>query len=172
MRKLSDDYSSEVALKKLNSRFESSNAVASTIKKLTEKELCTLAALCDGNTITTMGYNITADYGVNRASAVVHSLKEKCSIPIASVSVNTISDVNNATKQSKFFITSEDLDRLSTDPDMVLRNFQRESLLRKETLAQKEIKRLLRDYGKDGILALIEHAANDDNASDKVSSKN
>jgi len=169
MRKLSDDYSAEIARKKLSSRFESSDAIADTIKKLTDKELCTLAALCDGNAITTMGYTINADYGVNRASAVVHSLKEKCSIPIVSISVNTTSDVNNATKQSKFIITKEDLDHLSTDPDSVLRAFQKEALIRKESLAQKEIKRLLRDYGKEGILALIEHAANDESTSKNVS---
>ncbi len=39
--------------------------------------LCTFAALCDGNVVTTSGYNIMADLCVNRASAVAHSLKQK-----------------------------------------------------------------------------------------------
>lgn len=46
------------------------------IQKLNKTSLCTFAALCDGNVVTTSGYNITADLCVNRASAVAHSLKK------------------------------------------------------------------------------------------------
>ncbi|MGQ6063188.1 hypothetical protein ACUNHI_27555, partial [Serratia sp. IR-2025] len=95
MQKVTDLYPPEIASHNLHNHFAGNEVMLELIKKLNKTSLCTFAALCDGNVVTTSGYNIMADLCVNRASAVAHSLKQKY-LP---VTARTISTKEGANKQ-------------------------------------------------------------------------
>lgn len=89
------------------------------IKRLQKSSLCLFAALCDGKTMTTTGYEINADFSVKRASAAIHSLKLK-NLPISTNSVLTGSDVGGTTNQAVFYISKDDLHSLKSDPEKII----------------------------------------------------
>lgn len=131
---------------------------------LNRTQACVLAALLDDKSITTSGYTIPADYGVKRASAVIHSLEKEYSFPISSRRVETESDVGNRTKQSLFFITQEDHERLQVEPEVVFKERHDNACRKKESQAQKDVKRLVKEYGEEGVRELLKRAANDEAA--------
>jgi len=77
MEKVTDQYSPEIAQHKLSAYFSGNLIMFRVTKRLQKSSLCVFAALCDGKTITTTGYEVDADFSVKRASAVIHSLKLK-----------------------------------------------------------------------------------------------
>lgn len=154
MQKVTDLYPPEIAHHKLQNRFSGNTVMLELIQKLNKTSLCTFAALCDGNVVTTSGYNIMADLCVNRASAVAHSLKQKY-LPITTRTVSTKADVGGAVKQAAFFIDENDLERLKSEPEKVMKECERNLNSQKRTNAQKEMSRLYKDFGEDGILALL-----------------
>ncbi|CNF23465.1 hypothetical protein OU500_003353 [Yersinia enterocolitica] len=165
-RKVTDDYAPDQARQKLTTFFENHPAALETVQTLNRTQVCVLAALLDDKSITTSGYTIPADYGVKRASAVIHALDKEYSFPISSRRVETESDVGNRTKQSLFFITQEDQERLQAEPEVVFKERHDNACRKKESQAQKEIKRLVKEYGEDGVRELLERAANDEAAPD------
>lgn len=169
-RKVTDDYAPEMARIKLASFFEGHPSVLETVQTLNRTQACVLAALLDDKSITTSGYTIPADYGVKRASAVIHTLEKQHSFPISSRRVETESDVGNRTKQSLFFITHEDQIRLKAEPEAVFKERHESACRKKESQAQKELARLVKEYGKDGVLELLKNAANDEAGSDSNAS--
>ncbi|RSB58477.1 hypothetical protein EGT71_23055 [Atlantibacter subterranea] len=154
MQKVTDLYPPEIAAHKLQNHFSGNTVMLELIQKLNKTSLCTFAALCDGNVVTTSGYNIMADLCVNRASAVAHSLKQKY-LPITTRTVSTKADVGGAVKQAAFFIDENDLERLKSEPEKVMKECERNLNRQKQTNAQKEMSRLYKDFGEDGILALL-----------------
>lgn len=162
MRKVTDDYTPEKAYDDLIAFFHPYPEVKGVINSLTRTESCVLAALLlDSKSLTTSGYTIPADCCVNRASAVVHSLEKKHSFPISSRKVETESDVGNKTQQSLFFITKEDQQRLKEDPLTVFNECHENAVAKKESQAQRDLRRLVREYGEDGVLDMIKRVAND-----------
>ncbi len=97
---------------------------------------------------------------------MIHALDKEYSFPISSRRVETESDVGNRTKQSLFFITQEDQERLQIEPEVVFKERHDNACRKKESQAQKEIKRLVKEYGEDGVRELLERAANDEAAPD------
>lgn len=92
---------------------------------------------------------------------MIHSLEKEYSFPISSRRVETESDVGNRTKQSLFFITQEDQIRLKADPDLVFKERHDSACLKRESQAQKDIRRLFKEYGESGVLELLKKVAND-----------
>ncbi|RYC48136.1 hypothetical protein DEH81_07250 [Pectobacterium zantedeschiae] len=160
MRKVTDDYSPEIARHKLDLRFQDNEPMSELIRGMKRTDLCALAALCDGKTLTTSGYNIDADYSVNRASAVAHSLKQYL-LPISAKSLPAKADVGGISHQSAFFITKEDLSRLEKDTESVFEVCRKSLLVQKESSAQKEMKRLYKEFGEEGVLNFLRSVAND-----------
>ncbi|MBJ3741190.1 hypothetical protein JGD00_25415, partial [Salmonella enterica subsp. enterica serovar Typhimurium] len=116
MQKVTDLYPPEIARHKLQKHFADNTVMLELIQKLNKTSLCTFAALCDGNVVTTSGYNIMADLCVNRASAVAHSLKQKF-LPVTARTISTKADVGGAVKQAAFYIDEVDLERLKSEPE-------------------------------------------------------
>ncbi|MBJ5256744.1 hypothetical protein JGF93_23145, partial [Salmonella enterica subsp. enterica serovar Mbandaka] len=116
MQKVTDLYPPEIARHKLQKHFADNTVMLELIQKLNKTSLCTFAALCDGNVVTTSGYNIMADLCVNRASAVAHSLKQKF-LPVTAKTISTKADVGGAVKQAAFYIDEVDLERLKSEPE-------------------------------------------------------
>lgn len=161
-RKVTDDYAPEQARIKLASFFDGHPSALEAIQCLNRTQACVLAALLDSKSITTSGYTIPADYGVKRASAVIHSLEKEYSFPISSRRVETESDVGNKTMQSLFFITLEDQERLKNEPEAVFKERYDSACRKKESQAQKEMRRLVKEYGEEAVLELLKKAANDE----------
>lgn len=161
-RKVTDDYAPEQSRIKLASFFDGHPSALEAVQCLTRTQACVLAALLDSKSITTSGYTIPADYGVKRASAVIHSLEKEYSFPISSRRVETESDVGNKTMQSLFFITLEDQERLKTEPEVVFKERYDSACRKKESQAQKEMRRLVKEYGEEAVLELLKKAANDE----------
>lgn len=161
-RKVSEDYAPEIARQKVSEFFKDHPETAITINKLGKSKVCVLAALLDDKSITTAGYSIKADYGVKRASAVIHALDKIHSFPISTKRVDTASEVGNMTQQSLFFITEEDREKLKENPDAVFRERHNIACRIRESQAQKAIKRLFKEYGEEGVRELLERAANDE----------
>lgn len=164
-RKITEDYSPELARQKVISFFESHPKVAKSTNELSDTKVCVLAALLDGKSITTSGYSIPSDYGVKRASAVAHALEKIHNFPISHSLVDTESDVGKMTKQARFHMTESDREKLQRDPDCVFKEMYAKACKTRETQAQKEMKRLLKEYGEDGVLELLKRAANDESGS-------
>ncbi|RZB11361.1 hypothetical protein EVY01_04595 [Escherichia coli] len=57
MQKVTDLYPPEIARHKLQNHFAGNTVMLELIQKLNKTSLCTFAALCDGNVVTTSGYN-------------------------------------------------------------------------------------------------------------------
>lgn len=161
-RKVTDDYAPEQARIKLATFFDGHPSALEAVQCLNRTQACVLAALLDSKSITTSGYTIPADYGVKRASAVIHSLEKEYSFPISSRRVETESDVGNKTMQSLFFITLEDQERLKTEPEVVFKERYDSACRKKESQAQKEMRRLVKEYGEEAVLELLKKAANDE----------
>ncbi|EPC5062805.1 hypothetical protein ACRZZB_001510 [Klebsiella oxytoca] len=158
MEKVTDQYSPEIARHKLNAYFSGNFIMLDVIKRLQKSSLCVFAALCDGKTITTAGYEINADFSVKRASAVIHSLKLK-NLPVSTNSVSTGSDVGGITNQAVFFISKEDLHSLKSEPEEIMRKCARLHAQHKRSHAQRDIARLCKEFGKEAILKLVNQAA-------------
>lgn len=131
---------------------------------MTKTQLSVFAALCDGKTFTTAGYDIDADYGVKRASAVALSLEKRHSIPVTRSLVEAKADVGGSTKQALFFIAPSDLVRLDNEPEVLFSECRKDISRRETNQAQRDVKRLLKEFGKAGLLDLLDivEAANDD----------
>jgi len=168
MRKVTDDYTPKKAHDELIAFFQPHPNAVDVINSLTRTESCVLAALLlDSKSLTTSGYTIPADCCVNRASAVVHSLEKKHSFPISSRKIETESDVGNKTQQSIFFITKKNQDRLKEDPQTVFNQCHENAVVKKENQAQRDLRRLVREYGEDGVFNMIRRVANDAGESNK-----
>lgn len=154
MQKITDLYPPEIASHKLQNHFSGNTVMLELIQKMNKTSLCTFAALCDGNVVTTSGYNIAADLCVNRASAVIHSLKQK-HLPIATRTISTKADVGGAVKQAAFYIDEVDLERLKSESEKMMKECERNLNSQKRTNAQKDMSRLYKEFGEDGILALL-----------------
>lgn len=154
MQKVTDLYPPEIALHKLQNHFAGNTVMLELIQKLNKTSVCTFAALCDGNVVTTSGYNIMADLCVNRASAVAHSLKQRY-LPVMTKTVSTKADVGGAVKQAAFYIDDIDLKRLKSEPEKMMKECERNLNSQKRTNAQKDMSRLYKEFGEDGILALL-----------------
>lgn len=165
-RKVSEDYAPEIARQKVVNFFQDHPETATTINKLSRSKVCVLAALLDNKSITTSGYTINADYGVKRASSIVHALDKIHSFPISSKRIDTESDVGNMTQQSLFFITEEDREKLKDNPDAVFKERSDNASRIRESQAQKAMKRLVKEYGEDGVRELLKKAANDQDGPD------
>lgn len=162
MQKVTDLYPPEIARHKLENHFTGNIVILDLIQKMNKTSLCTFAALCEGNVVTTSGYNIMADLCVNRASAVAHSLKQKC-LPISAKTISTKADVGGAVKQAAFFIDGVDLEKLKSEPEKVIKECERNLNSQKRTNAQKEMSRLYKEFGEAGVLTLLRNVvgAND-----------
>jgi len=158
MQKVTDLYSPEVARHTLEKHFENTPVVMDKINRLHKTSLCMLAALCDGNVVTTSGYNISADLCVNRASAVAHSLKLKL-FPVSARAVCTRADVGGEVRQAAFYIDDADLEMLKDDPEKLMKQCENNLNGQKRTNAQKDMTRLYREFGEEGVMALLHHVA-------------
>jgi hypothetical protein len=169
-RKVSEDYAPEIARQKVGEFFKDHPETATTINKLSKSKVCVLAALLDDKSITTAGYSIEADYGVKRASSVIHALDKLHSFPISNKRIDTASEVGNTTQQSRFFITEEDREKLRENPEAVFKERHDNACRIRESQAQKAMKRLVKEYGEEGVRELLERAANDGAGPDKSAS--
>lgn len=162
MNKLIDVYSPERSRKLLNDRFVHNESMLEVIKKLHKLPLCSLAAMCDGHTLTTPGNNAPADLYVNRASAVVHSLKG-FHLPVTTAKRSVISDVGGTATQAVFSISKSDLDKLENDTAAIMRECAEHTQNLKKANAQKELNRIYREYGDKAFQSMIKTAcANND----------
>jgi len=161
-RKVSEDYAPEIARQKVSEFFKDHPETATTINKLSKSKVCVLAALLDDKSITTAGYSIEADYGVKRASSVIHALDKLHSFPISNKRIDTASEVGNTTQQSRFFITEEDREKLRENPEAVFKERHDNACRIRESQAQKAMKRLVKEYGEEGVRELLKRAANDE----------
>lgn len=161
MNKVTEFYTPEIAKNKLGAHFSDNMPMLEMINHMGKSDLCVFAALCDGKTITTTGYDIEADLSVKRASAVIHSLKQK-NLPISTNAINTQSDVGGTTKQSVFFISGDDLLSLKSNSEKIMKKCEKIQVQQKRSHAQKEIARLYREFGKDGVLKLLNQVAAND----------
>lgn len=166
LRKVSEDYAPEMARQKVSEFFKEHPDAATSINKLSRSKVCVLAALLDDKSITTSGYSIEADYVVNRASSVIHALDKIHSFPISTKRIDTSSDVGNTTQQSLFFITEEDREKLKENPDAVFKERHDSACRIRESQAQKAMKRLVKEYGEEGVRELLHRAANDGSGPD------
>lgn len=160
--KVTEDYAPEIARQKVSNFFKDHPETAILINRLSKMKVCVLAALLDNKSVTTTGYSIKADYGVKRASSIVHALDKLHSFPISSKRVDTESEVGNMTQQSIFFIKEEDREKLREDPETVFKERHEKACLIRESQAQRAIKRLVREYGESGVKELLKRAANDE----------
>lgn len=158
MQKVTDIYSPEIARHSLEKHFSDIPAVQEKIQKLHKTSLCMLAALCDGNVVTTSGYNISADLCVNRASAVAHSLKLKL-FPVSAKAISTRADVGGEVRQAAFYIDEADLEMLKADPEKIMKECEQNLNGQKRTNAQKDMTRLYREFGEEGVMELLHHVA-------------
>lgn len=156
MQKVTDIYPPEISKTKLETLFAGNQVMLDAIRKMSKSNMCVFAALCDGYVITTTGYTIAADLCVNRASAVSHSLKQK-NLPISSRGVPTKADVGGAVKQAAFFVSNDDLVRLKTEPEKVMKECERDLNSKKRSSAQKEMIRLYREFGEEGVFTLLKN---------------
>ncbi|MFH2379677.1 hypothetical protein ABK675_23055 [Hafnia paralvei] len=170
LRKVTDDYAPELARQKVATFFEDHPDMVQSINELSSTKVCVLAAMLDEKSITTSGYTIPADYGVKRASAVAHALDKIHSFPISNRLVETESEVGKMTKQSLFYISHEDIEKLKQDPQSVFKERHENACRTRESQAQKEMKRLVKEYGQDGVLELLKNAANDEAGWDTTAS--
>lgn len=161
MDKVTEFYTPEISKNKLIDHFLDNIPMLEMINRMGKSDLCVFAALCDGKTITTTGYDIDADLSVKRASAVIHSLKQK-NLPISANAINTQSDVGGNTKQSVFFIKEDDLQCLKSNSEKVMKKCEKLQLQQKRSYAQKEVARLCREFGKDGVLNLLSQVVAND----------
>ncbi|NDJ55826.1 hypothetical protein GWD52_02200 [Enterobacteriaceae bacterium 4M9] len=161
MEKVSEKYPTEIARHKLQNHFSGNTIMLDLIQKMHRSTLCTFAALCEGNTVTTTGYNIPADLCVNRASAVIHALKQK-NLPISTRPVPTDADVGGKVNQAAFFIDETDLEKLKSETEKVMKACEKERNSQKKTNAHKEMSRLYKEFGEAGVLALL-HATKGSN---------
>jgi hypothetical protein len=169
MNKVTELYPPEIAKHKLSDHFSENVLMLEMINHMGKSDLCVFAALCDGKTITTTGYEIDADLSVKRASAVIHSLKQK-NLPISTNTIPTQSDVGGTTKQSVFFISDDDLRCMKSNPEKVMKKCEKLQVQQKRSHAQKDVARLCREFGKDGVLKLLNQvAANDQMPPDAMS---
>jgi hypothetical protein len=168
MRKISDDYSAESAREELNELFTDHPAIQASIDDMSNTTVCVLAVMMAGNSVTTAGYTIDADYGVKRASAVIHSIEQHL-FPVSSRRVETESDVGNKTHQSLFFISKEDLEHLKTAPDDVFNRCREQASVKKMQREQQDMRRLLKELGTDGVRKLLYQVANDSDPDKNVS---
>lgn len=168
MQKVTDLYPPEIASHNLHNHFAGNEVMLELIKKLNKTSLCTFAALCDGNVVTTSGYNIMADLCVNRASAVAHSLKQKY-LPVTARTISTKADVGGAVKQVAFYLDESDLARLKSEPEKMMKECERNLNSQKRSNAQKEMIRLYKEFGESGVLELLRNVsgANDSPPSDE-----
>jgi len=164
-RKVTEDYAPEIARQKVSNFFENHPETATVVNSLSRTKVCVLAALLDNKSVTTSGYSIEADYGVKRASSIVHALEKLHSFPISSKRIDTESEVGNMTQQSIFFIKEEDREKLREDPEAVFKERHEKACRIRESQAQRAIRRLVREYGEDGVTELLKRAANDTNNS-------
>lgn len=167
MQKVTDLYPPEISRHKLEKLFSGNPVVLELIPKLNKTSLCTFAALCEGNVVTTSGYNIMADLCVNRASAVAYYLKKKL-LPVSVKNISTEADVGGAATQAAFFVEPVDLERLKSEPENVMKECEKNWNSQKRSNAQKDMSRLYKEYGEDGVLELLRNTvgANDSPPSD------
>jgi hypothetical protein len=154
MQKVTELYPPEISKRKLENLFSGNQVMLDAIRGMSKSNMCVFAALCDGHVVTTTGYSITADLCVNRASAVTHSLKKK-HLPISSMGVSTKADVGGAVKQAAFFVSEDDLARLKTEPEKIMKECERDLNSKKRSSAQKDMIRLYKEFGEEGVLALL-----------------
>jgi hypothetical protein len=162
MNKVSDVYTPEVSRHKLSVRFGDNLPVIEVIRHMNNSNLCVFAALCDGHTVTTTGYDIPADFWVNRASAVACSLKQLY-LPIETQTIQTKADVGGTTKQSVFYMSDISIQRLETEPEKIMSECEKLQGVQKKSCAQKDMARLYKSFGEEGVLELLRNAcsAND-----------
>lgn len=160
MRKISDHYSAAAARQELRKRFDNSSTALACIEKLSDTCACALLVMMEGKTLTTTGYSIPADYGVNRASAVIHTL-EQALFPVSNRRIETESDVGKKAYQSVFFIAAEDREKLEMSPDEVFLQCRRILCQKKWHREVQDMRRLLKELGSEGVRELLEQVAND-----------
>lgn len=158
MKKVTDLYPPEIARNKLEKHFSGTPEVLELIRTLGKTDLCTFAALCDGHVVTTIGYDIPVDLAVKRASAVALSLKKR-HLPIQSKSISAKADVGGAVYQAAFYIDKTDLVNLKAEPSKVMKACEKLLNSKKQTNAQKEMRRLVSEFGEEGVLALLRSVA-------------
>jgi len=132
------------------------------ISHMNNSSVCVFAALCDGYTVTTTGYEIHADFWVNRASAVACSLKQLF-LPVETQTIQTKADVGGTTKQSVFYMSDISVQRLEAEPEKIMSECEKTQGAQKKSCAQKDMARLYKTFGEEGVLELLRNAcsAND-----------
>ncbi|WP_312044259.1 hypothetical protein [Erwinia sp.] len=169
MRKISDTYSAVSAREELRKRFDSSSAALTRIEKLSDTCACALLVMMEGYTITTTGYSVPADYGVNRASAVIHTL-EQAFFPVSNRRIETESDVGKKAYQSVFFITAEDREKMELNPEEVFLQCRHILSQKKWHREVQDMRRLLKELGPEGVRELLEQVANDSSGPEESAS--
>lgn len=165
MHKVTDVYTPDLAKSRLAERFEGNDAILEVVRKLHKTPLCSFAAMCDGYFLSTTGNTAQADFCVNRASAVIHTLKQ-FHIPVSTHIQNVQSDVGGVAPQAVFFISENDLDKLENDPVKIMRDCESRLQSLKQVHVQKEINRLVKEYGEKELMKLINNASANDNPPD------
>lgn len=154
-KKLMEFYTPIKAHQLLKNNFSTNPVVTEIINKMSRTHRCVFAALCDGQTITTNGYSIPADYSVNRAPAIAHALRE-LNLPIESKYAPAISDTGGVTRQSIFYMRRTMILRLHTEPSKVITECSNQRAEKKWNQAKGDIERLYREFGKAVLLKMIE----------------
>ncbi|EKT64688.1 hypothetical protein [Providencia alcalifaciens] len=162
MRKVTDVYSPELAKEILGKHFSNNIEMINIINRLKKSGLCVLAALCEGRTVTTTGYDIDADFCVNRASAVIHALKQK-GISIKTHKILTTADVGGMTQQASFSLDEQTLEALKKHPKKTLAECKKELLKHKKLSALKVLTRLCKTYGENEVHRMLHYASTGNN---------
>ncbi|EAR2000281.1 hypothetical protein EH025_11095 [Salmonella enterica] len=82
-----------------------------------------------------------------------------------SQTIQTKADVGGTTKQSVFYISDISIQRLETEPEKIMSECEKLQRIQKKSCAQKDMARLYKSFGEEGVLELLRNACSANDAS-------
>lgn len=163
MTKVTIDYPSSIARRKLSVLFNNSPFMLSLVHDMCDSQAIVLAAMCDGKSVTSAGNRIEADYEVTKLAAVIDVLENKFYLPVSRMKIATASDTGAGTVQAKYHIAEDDMDLLLQDPEAVLLMRERLALSKLKSRDERCLKRLVAVHGYEEVFRSLQAlgAAND-----------
>lgn len=163
MTKVTVDYPSSIARRKLSDLFNDSPFMLSMIHDMCDSQAIVLSALCDGKYVTSAGNRIDADYEVTKLASVIDVLENRYYLPVSRMKVATASDTGAGTVQAKYYIAEEDMELLLEDPESVVLTRERLALSKLKSRDERCLKRLVNVHGYEEVARSLQSlvAAND-----------
>nr|WP_192967362.1 hypothetical protein [Edwardsiella piscicida]ATV90667.1 DnaK domain [Edwardsiella piscicida] len=136
-----------------------------------DSQVVVLSSLIDGHRLTSSGNSVEADFEVTRLPAIIEMLEKKYFFPIRHLNVSVKSvTTGRMTMQTVYFIESEHIEQLLSDPEMVFANQERSIFFRSLEREGRSIGKLIEKKGgvSSAVLSLLHHAYKDKPLSDEV----